>query len=90
MSADSRTAPRRTGLRATAGGGWALWLAGVVWLLAAGVADADAVGRGPHLRGAWLVDGMGVLGAVDPAASTDGSVDLDLLDAAGHRAQLGF
>jgi len=93
MSPDFRTFARRnlSRVRFTAPGYCFMWcLISAVWLSVDGIAEAGETDRGPVLRGAWLAEGVGVLGPVDPASSAGGGVDLRLLDAAGRRAQLGF
>lgn len=66
------------------------WLIAVACLQAGGLARAADSERRVLLRGAWLVDGEGLIGSVGPAGPAGGSGDLHMLEAIGRRAHLGF
>lgn len=90
---------RRRGSRGVGAalGGWlVLWVVAVACLSVAclgigGPARAAGSDRQTVLHGAWLDNGDGLLGSVDPAGpAAGGRFDLRLLEAIGRRAQLGF
>jgi len=85
---DRRRAVR--GLGAALGRCLFLWLVLVTCLQANGQAQATENTRQMVLHGAWLVEGDGLLGNVDPTSPAGGSFELRLLEAIGRRAQLGL
>jgi len=76
--------------RAPLGCWLAALLTAVACLLPSGPAQAGGAEHRALLRGAWLVDGEGLVGSVEPGSRAGGSADLDLLEAIGRRVHLGF
>lgn len=93
MAPEPRTIARGEGSRRLRArlGHWLMAFLAAACLQASG--PVAAAGDAEHrllLRGAWLVDGEGLVGGVDLGSPAGGSVDLDLLEAIGRRVHLGF